>query len=115
MRKNIVQTIMAVEKMLRCLDRDLRKQCEELFGFAVLEGCDTESAFVMAAEAEAKRHVPITTEGQLVGVSGLRHAQRRSSAALAEFVRLPQQLKVVFDTTKQLGAEMNLASSEIGP
>lgn len=106
-RKNITQNIIVVEKMLRGLDRDLKKRCEELLGCAELEAGNIDNAFVMAAEEEAKRHIPVSEADQLQSVVSLRHAQRRSSDALAEFVRLPQQLKMVFDATKQLSSEVH--------
>lgn len=119
-RKGIAQNIITVEKMLRSLERDLRKQCEELLGQEELQveflqgagsqngaASDEETVYAAAAEDEAKRHVPFVEDGQVLGMSSLRCAQRRSSTLLAQFVQLPQKLKEVFDLTKKLGIEVN--------
>lgn len=113
-RQGIAQNIMAVEKMLRGLDQDLKRQCEELFGLAEppeAPGGEAEAAGEGAAggsaEAEARKLVPLGEEHQLLVLAGLRSAQQRLSAALAEFVRLPLKLKTVFDLTKTLGSEVN--------
>mmetsp|Transcript_111493 Transcript_111493/g.193239 ORF Transcript_111493/g.193239 Transcript_111493/m.193239 type:complete len:1055 (-) Transcript_111493:179-3343(-) len=119
-RKGIAQNIITVEKMLRSLERDLRKQCEELLGQEDLQvellhaagseggaASDEEAAYNTAAEDEARRHVPFLEDGQIFGISALRRAQWRSSTLLAQFVQLPQKLKEVFDLTKKLGIEVN--------
>mmetsp|Transcript_28927 Transcript_28927/g.86068 ORF Transcript_28927/g.86068 Transcript_28927/m.86068 type:complete len:983 (-) Transcript_28927:26-2974(-) len=111
-RRGLTQNIIAVEKMLRGLDRDLRGQCEELLGGAepaVLRHSDFQGIKLAAAEdveEEAQRCLPLGEEGQLLSLVGLRNAQQQSSAALAEFIQLPQKLKVVFDLTKRLANEV---------
>jgi len=118
-RKEVTQNIIAVEKMLRSLDRDLKLQCERLFGHSELVVPHTDSACreddntvcVTAMEAEAKRRLPVSEELQLLFMTSLRHAQMRFSAALAEFVLLPQKIKVIFDLTKQLSTEVTATRS----
>jgi len=105
-RKGITQNIISVEKMLRSLDKELRKQCEEIFGAADLQALTPDSDTSSMLVEEAKRHVPASSDNQLVCLTGIRHAQLRSSAALAEFVQLPQKLKMVFDLTKKLASEV---------
>mmetsp|Transcript_46605 Transcript_46605/g.107635 ORF Transcript_46605/g.107635 Transcript_46605/m.107635 type:complete len:758 (-) Transcript_46605:373-2646(-) len=115
-RKDVAQNIIAIEKMLRGLDRDLRKKCEELFGQAELavrgqEGGETQGVggvcTLLGEEEEARQRIPLNDDDQLLSMTSLRHAQRQSSAALAEFVQLPQKLKMVFDLTKKLSNEVN--------
>mmetsp|Transcript_125911 Transcript_125911/g.403090 ORF Transcript_125911/g.403090 Transcript_125911/m.403090 type:complete len:1070 (-) Transcript_125911:50-3259(-) len=108
-RQGIAQNIIAVEKLLRGLDRELRRECTDLFGCAELQevaaaGSDEEAS---ALAREARTLVPMTEELQLVSLSGLRGAQRHLAAVLAEFVQLPQKLKTVFDLTKALTSEIN--------
>lgn len=118
-RKEIATSIITVEKMLRCLERDLRNYCLDLLGKAELEvrllsgseedgkGTENEEAsYASAAEEEAKMVVPLSTDLQVESLSALRRAQQRSSSLLAQFVKLPQKLKVVFDLTKKLGIEV---------
>lgn len=105
-RKNITQSVIAVERALRVLERDLRRQCDEVFGQVDLEASG-EAEWPAAAAGEAEQRVPISEEQQRAGLAGLRLAQRRAAAALEELVRLPQSLKVVFDATKQLGIEID--------
>jgi hypothetical protein len=118
-RKEVTQTIIAVEKMLRSLDRDLKRQCERLFGHSEILVPHTESAcheddntvYATAMESEAKRQLPVSEDLQLLFMTSLRHAQIRFSAALAEFVLLPQKIKVIFDLTKQLSTEVTATRS----
>ncbi|CAE8640183.1 unnamed protein product, partial [Polarella glacialis] len=126
-RRGAAQSIVSVERALRCLERDLRQRCAELLGseeLAVLpddsqqEGQDEsqeasgspredkEQDLEATVEAEARAKLPIAESSQLQSLVGLRHAQQRSSLALAEFVELPQKLKMVFDLTKRLGSEV---------
>lgn len=110
-RKTITQGIIAAERALRVLERDLRRHCEQLLGAPEPQlpaGTEpSDAAWLLAASKEAEGRVPITEEQQREGLAGLRQAQRRSGAALEELVRLPTSLKVVFDITKQLGSEIN--------
>lgn len=116
-RKGIAESVIAVEKMLRTMERDLRGQCEELFGRAQLDttmlpastdGGDPEDvARLHAARDEARRLVPVDAELQQLGFSSLRCAQQRCSALLSEFVQLPQKLKAIFDLTKRLQTEIS--------
>lgn len=116
-RRDIAQDIIAVEKMLRSLDHDLRLQCEELLGHAEFmlgdyHACN--SADVMSAvEDEVLNHLPMNHEGQLLSLSALRRAQQRSSTVLAQFVLLPQKLKTVFDLTKTLSLEAGARVSKV--
>lgn len=106
LRRGLTENIIAVERMLRGLDRDLRRQCEEVLGqaeLAVLAAADPDAA----EEEEAQRCLPLSKEGQLLSLASLRHAQQRSSAALAEFIQLPLKLKSVFDLAKKLGSEVS--------
>mmetsp|Transcript_10449 Transcript_10449/g.17078 ORF Transcript_10449/g.17078 Transcript_10449/m.17078 type:complete len:974 (-) Transcript_10449:52-2973(-) len=118
-RKSIATHIITVEKMLRSLERDLRRYCEDLLGKAEFEvrllsdsegdakGSENEEAmYNSAAEEEARKGVPLSADRQVVSLSALRRAQQRSSALLAQFVQLPQKLKTVFDLTKKLGIEV---------
>jgi hypothetical protein len=114
-RKDVVAGILTVEKMLRNLELELRKQCEDVLGQPRLEvpilphgdGEAEDAACASAAGDEAKRRVPLHEDGQVMSMSALRRAQQRSSALLAQFVQLPQKLKVIFDLTKTLGIEVN--------
>jgi len=113
-RQGIAKNIMDVEKMLRGLDLDLKRQCEELFGVPELpKGTDdstrprADSVSGAAAEAEARKLVPVAEDMQLLVLVGFRSAQQRLAAALVEFLQLPQKLKMVFDLTKTLGAEVD--------
>jgi len=116
-RKGIAESVIAVEKMLRTMERDLRGQCEELFGRAQLDttmlpastdGGDPEDvARLHAARDEARRLGPVDAELQQLGFSSLRCAQQRCSALLSEFVQLPQKLKAIFDLTKRLQTEIS--------
>jgi len=108
-RKGVATNIIAAEKILRMLEQDLRKQCEDVLGSGKLEiGCDAEEAALSAAASdEVKRHVPLSEERQVLSLSALRCAQHRSRALLEQFVQLPQKLKAVFDLTKKLGVEVN--------
>jgi hypothetical protein len=123
-RKAIATDIITVEKMLRSLERDLRKYCEDVLGKAEIEvrllsgednlsGIESEdqlhsreALYNSAAEEEARKGVPLSADRQMVSLSALRRAQQRSSALLAQFVQLPQKLKAVFDLTKKLGIEV---------
>eukprot|EP00928_Gymnodinium_smaydae_P004262 TRINITY_DN11471_c0_g1_i4.p1 TRINITY_DN11471_c0_g1~~TRINITY_DN11471_c0_g1_i4.p1 ORF type:complete len:862 (+),score=197.99 TRINITY_DN11471_c0_g1_i4:77-2662(+) len=113
MRKSITQSIIAVERALRGLDRDLRGQCDELLGQEDLELPPDEEANsippTVAAEEEARNHVPLGEDMQLLSLVTLRLAQQQSSAALAEYVQLPHKLKAIFDLTKKLVAEVPAA------
>jgi hypothetical protein len=119
-RKGIATNIIAVEKMLRSLERDLRKHCEDVLGQAelevqLLEGLEAGAAsadhedvrHATAAADEARKRVPLDANGQILSMSALRRAQQRSSALLAQFVQLPQKLKTVFDLAKKLGTEVH--------
>jgi len=97
---------MAVEKMLRSLDRDLRVQCKDLFGQEILQPQPPVGGEASAVEAEARGLVPLEEGLQVHSLSGLRSAQQQLGAALAEFLRLPQKLKAVFDLTKTLSSEI---------
>jgi len=118
-RKEVTQNIIAVEKMLRSLDRDLKRQCETLFGQNELMVPHTESACreddstvcAAAMEAEAQRQLPMSEDLQLLLMTSLRHAQMGFSAALAAFVLLPQKIKVIFDLSKQLSTEVTATRS----
>merc|ERR1711933_378818 len=109
-RQGIAQNIMAVEKMLRGIDRDLRMQCKELFGHEQLQlpglGSDPQSS-ASAMEMEAWSLVPLSEKLQFQSLLGLRSAQQQLGTALAEFLRLPQKLKTVFDLTKTLSSEIS--------
>jgi len=116
-RKGVTQGVIAAEKLLRCLVLQLRSNCEELLGEAEAECADLDavaenddagkvSLRAAAFEEEARRQVPLAEENQISGLVALRRAQLTSSEALAEFVQLPQRLKMVFDLTKDLGAEV---------
>lgn len=106
-RKGITQNIISVEKLIRGLDRDLRGCCEELLGRGGL------SEAQLSVEEEAHNHVPLGAEAQLLAMMALQKAQRQSSAALVEFVQLPQKLKAIFDLTKHLINEIEkLAEAE---
>jgi len=119
-RKTIAQHVIVVEKMLRTLERDLRHNCEEVFGHAELEvesfvcsitessittGLE-ETARATAIEHEARGLVPLGEESQLTSVTSLRRAQHQSSALLTQFVELPHKLKAIFDLTKKLASEV---------
>mmetsp|Transcript_78874 Transcript_78874/g.223493 ORF Transcript_78874/g.223493 Transcript_78874/m.223493 type:complete len:881 (-) Transcript_78874:115-2757(-) len=104
-RKNITQSVITVERALRVLERDLRRQCDEVFGQVELEASG-EADWPAGAAGEAEQRVPISEEQQRASLAGLRLAQRRAGAVLEELVRLPQSLKVVFDATKQLAIEI---------
>jgi len=112
-RRGLTQNIISVERMLRRLDRDLQKQCEELFGRAeltVLGRVDPDGTEVDVGEEveeEAQGCLPLGEDGQLLSLTGLRNAQQQSRAALSEFVQLPQKIKTVFDLTKKLASEVN--------
>lgn len=108
-RKAVATNIIMVEKMLRFLEQDLRKQCQALLGNAVLGiSSDTEEAVLLSlATGEAKIKAPLGEDEQALSVSALRCAQHRTSALLEQFVQLPQKLKAVFDLTKRLGLEVN--------
>lgn len=94
-----------MERALRVLERDLRRQCDEVFGQVEPEA-PGEAEWQAAAAGEAEQRAPISEEQQRASLAGLRLAQRRAGAVLEELVRLPQSLKVVFDATKQLGIEI---------
>jgi hypothetical protein len=112
-RKGVATSIIMVEKMLRGLELDLRKQCEDLLGSASIEvqivdinnAEEEDAAYAVAIGNEAKLRIPLREEDQILSISALRRAQQRSSAMLAQFVQLPQKLKAVFDLTKKLGVE----------
>jgi len=106
-RRGLTENIIAVERRLRGLDRDLRRQCEELLGQPDLTVVTHVDSDLELEEEEARSCMPLSAECQLLSLTSLRHAQQQSSAALAEFVRLPQQLKAVFDLTKKLSSEVS--------
>eukprot|EP00440_Ansanella_granifera_P015163 gb/GFBE01016480.1/.p1 GENE.gb/GFBE01016480.1/~~gb/GFBE01016480.1/.p1 ORF type:complete len:864 (+),score=212.45 gb/GFBE01016480.1/:1-2592(+) len=106
-RKGAAQHIVAVERALRCLDRDLRGHCQAMLGSEEL-GADHQAT---ASGTEAQGNVPMDEHHQLQSLIGLRQAQQQSSLALAEFVQLPQKLKTVFDLTKHLSSE---AEAQLG-
>merc|ERR1712056_154020 len=58
-------------------------------------------------EMEARSLVPLCEELQVQSLSGLRSAQQQLGTALAEFLRLPQKLKTVFDLTKTLSNDIS--------
>lgn len=76
LRRAAAERLVATEKALRRLDRDLR--CEELF------------------------ETPLSEESQSEVCRCISQAQLSSKEALSEFVQLPQQLKKLFDLTKRL-------------
>jgi len=102
-RRGAAQHIVSVEKVLRCLDQDLRVQCQELLPDE-LQADDTDD--VAKAQAVARAKVPLAEDDQVQMLEGLRRAQLQSSQALAEFVQLPLKLKTVFDLTKTLTSEV---------
>eukprot|EP00930_Biecheleria_cincta_P029184 TRINITY_DN20310_c0_g1_i1.p1 TRINITY_DN20310_c0_g1~~TRINITY_DN20310_c0_g1_i1.p1 ORF type:complete len:208 (-),score=56.14 TRINITY_DN20310_c0_g1_i1:594-1217(-) len=104
------QHIVAVEKALRSMEREIRGRCQELLGSEELALGDAASEEAVAKNAleEAQRQLPLNGELQLHSLRSLRQAQFRSSLALAEFVQLPQRLKTVFDLTKQLSSEVEV-------
>jgi len=111
-RKGVATAVILVEKMLRSLELDLRNQCQEMLGQATVPKIvdlsdNEEAACASGAREEAKRHIPLAEEGQVMTLSSLRLAQCRTSSLLAEFVQLPQKLKVIFDITKRLSSEVN--------
>lgn len=108
MRKCVAQSVIAAEKMLRSLVRDLRCRCEELLGRSELEQAPDaadDTACNLVIEREARSMLPVQEEAQLVGISALRRAQMQSSALLVQFIELPQKLKAFFDLTKRLAEE----------
>eukprot|EP00930_Biecheleria_cincta_P094138 TRINITY_DN8496_c0_g2_i1.p1 TRINITY_DN8496_c0_g2~~TRINITY_DN8496_c0_g2_i1.p1 ORF type:complete len:793 (+),score=201.14 TRINITY_DN8496_c0_g2_i1:183-2561(+) len=107
------QHIVAVERALRTMERELRGRCQELLGAEelVLEEAACEEVMAKTTLEESQRQLPLNSEAQLQSLYCVRHAQFRSSFALAEFVQLPQRLKTVFDITKQLSSEMEATCS----
>jgi len=113
-RQAIAQGIMAAEKMLRGLDQELRRRCEELLGQEQLldcdgqgvEGRDEAAGSSCLVELEARMRLPLAEDSQLLSLMSLRHIQRQLAAALTEFLSLPQKLKTVFDLTKKLTGEV---------
>jgi len=119
-RQVLAQNIITVEKMLRGLDQDLRRRCEELLGHPQLpvdvgatEGKEGKKTPEAAAEGEdsaevreARALVPLSEDSQISSLTGLRHAQQQLASALVEFLKLPQKLKTVFDLTKSLSTEI---------
>lgn len=107
------QHIVAVERALRTMERELRGRCQELLGVEelVLQDAASEETVAQHTLEESQRQLPLNSEAQLQSLRCVRHAQFRSSFALAEFVRLPQQLKTVFDITKQLSSEVEMTCS----
>eukprot|EP00931_Biecheleriopsis_adriatica_P059380 TRINITY_DN35527_c0_g1_i1.p1 TRINITY_DN35527_c0_g1~~TRINITY_DN35527_c0_g1_i1.p1 ORF type:complete len:761 (-),score=216.23 TRINITY_DN35527_c0_g1_i1:66-2348(-) len=112
-RRGAAQHIVGAERALRVLDRGVRSHCKELFGCEEL----AEGMNASEVEAEARGKLRLAEEQQLQCLTGIRQAQRDSSLALAEFVQLPQKLKVVFDLTKQLSAEVeaHLGNTLVSP
>lgn len=114
-RTSVAQHIIAVEKMLRFLEQDLRKECEAVLGKETMQLANTpeqdlealQQLLASSAISEVQQLVPLGHQSQVQGMSALRCAQHRSSALLAQFVQLPSKLKAVFDLTKKLSAEMN--------
>jgi hypothetical protein len=109
-RKTIAQEIIAIEKLLRGLERDLKKDCEDILGHAVIDNSQDAQTL---AEKEGRFPQPINETPQS---QALRKAQQRSTALLERFVQLPQKLKQVFDLTKRLGVEVqSLVPSSLLP
>eukprot|EP00933_Yihiella_yeosuensis_P024097 TRINITY_DN18689_c0_g1_i1.p1 TRINITY_DN18689_c0_g1~~TRINITY_DN18689_c0_g1_i1.p1 ORF type:complete len:373 (-),score=98.73 TRINITY_DN18689_c0_g1_i1:34-1032(-) len=105
-RRGAAEQIMAAERELRCLDKDLRLRCQDLIGCdeSRAQAVDTE-AKADAEESELKNKIPMDEASQLQSLLGIHYAQQRSSLALAEFLKLPPKLKAVFDLTKKLSTE----------
>ena len=76
LRRAAAERLVATEKALRRLDRDLKSVDESLF--------------------------PLSEESQSEVCRCISQAQLSSKEALSEFVQLPQQLKKLFDLTKRL-------------
>lgn len=102
-RRGATERILAAERALRCLERDLRARCQELLGVEELSTPD-------GIEQEVLARLPLDEKSQLQSLGALRQAQLSSNQALAEFVQLPQKLKVVFDLTKRLSSEVEAQS-----
>lgn len=102
-RRGATERILAAERALRCLERDLRARCQELLGVEELSVPD-------GIEQEVLARLPLDEKSQQQSLIGLRQAQLSSNQALAEFVQLPQKLKVVFDLTKRLSSEVEAQS-----
>jgi len=104
------QHIVAVERALRTMERELRGRCQNLLGVEelVLEEAASEEVVARTTLEECQRQLPLNSEAQLRSLCCVRHAQFRSSFALAALVQLPQQLKTLFDITKQLSSEVEL-------
>merc|ERR1719265_1423342 len=99
-RKTLAHEIIAIEKLLRGLERDLKKDCQDILGHAVIDNSQDAQTL---AEKEEKFPQPINETPQS---QALRKAQQRSTMLLERFVQLPSTLKQVFDLTKKLGVEV---------
>jgi len=109
-RRGATERILAAERALRCLERDLRVRCQDLLGAEELSGAHLDSI-----EHEALGRLPLDERSQQQSLIGLRQAQLASSQVLTEFVQLPQKLKVVFDLTKRLSSEVELQTGYASP
>ncbi|CAK9066050.1 unnamed protein product [Durusdinium trenchii] len=81
-RRAAAERLVAAEKALRSLDRELRS-CQEIFGSEL-------------SQEEVSRNLPLDEESQLRCLTAMWQAKLSSSQALSEFVLLPQHLKLMF-------------------
>ncbi|CAJ1426157.1 unnamed protein product [Effrenium voratum] len=100
-RRGAAESVAGAERALRILDRDLRNLCQRFFKES--ENCPGSDQEI---QEEVQKKLPLDEELQRQCLMSLRQAHRCSGQALTEFLQVPTKLKLVFDLTKRLSAEV---------
>mmetsp|Transcript_34872 Transcript_34872/g.81506 ORF Transcript_34872/g.81506 Transcript_34872/m.81506 type:complete len:1142 (+) Transcript_34872:51-3476(+) len=107
-RQNIAELIVATEKNLRALQKELNKQCQEIFANAPQAATGDGGVEVpLQPEVEALAVVPLPEEVQMRGVTTLRKVQYHTNHLLSEYVQLPARMKGLFTWLNDLQTEVD--------